>query len=263
LTIDAVHAGIIPWERRKGIGYFQSFFRTLATATFEPKRLAQATGAPIDLRSACLFRWVMRALIIVPCVSLFALDMVRMGGLSNAITMDGPSMGGPEFFWEPHFLWTVGATFWPTLPIGFALGTILATGISHWLFMKHLEPVRQHRAMALSFYLCAPLGWILIPCLVFGATMILSDSDWVGTSRAIDAMAQGWGLIGVLCGLVQLLAMANSVRAINAATQCGLFRSLKVGAGIVVQIAISFVIGLGLFPMTVGLFRLMIISLWR
>jgi hypothetical protein len=265
LTINAVHAGIIPWERRKGIGYFPSFFRTLVIATFGPTRLARAAGAPIDLRSARLFRWIVRALVIPPILTLFALTVYRHGGpdcLAIVHGIDGPAQAwGP--FLQPFFLWTVGATFWPTLPVGLIMSVVLATGISHWLFMKQLDPMRRNRAMTFSFYLCAPLGWTLIPCLVFSAAMVLSDSDWVGASKTIHAMAQGCGLVGILSVFVLLLATVNSARAINVATQCGSLGSLAVGAGIAAQALASLVICLGLFPMTVGLFRLMISSLWR
>jgi hypothetical protein len=150
LSIDAVHSGIIPWERRKGIGYLESFFRTLVLATFRPAQLARATGAPIDIRSARLFRWIVRLLAIMPCVLLFALAAFLNGGLGAMITIDGPGTTDPS--WEPRFLWTAGAIFWPTLPVALALSCILATGIAPWFFMKRLEPTRRNRAMALSFY---------------------------------------------------------------------------------------------------------------
>jgi hypothetical protein len=265
LSIDTIHSGIIPWERRKGIGYFQSFARTLVTATFRPKHLARATGAPIDLRSARLFRWIVRALVFVPPASLFAFALSLHGGLRSLIIIDsinGPARAfGP--FLEPLFLWTAGATFWPALPIGFAVSVILATGISHLFFIKQLDPVRQNRAMAFSFYLCSPLGWIWIPCLAFAAAMVLSNSDWVGSSMPIENLCTICGWAGSLSVLMILLMILNSFRAVSTATQCGIVRCIEAGVGIIVQAIASCALGLLLLPVIVGLFRLMIDSLRR
>ena len=261
MIFDAAHGGFIPWERRKSLGYFRSFFRTLALATFMPTRLARATGEPIDLRSARLFRWIVRALVIVPCVALFVFAILRNGGLGVLINISVTEQQWVERFWEPRFLWTVGATLWPVLPIGFAISIILATGISHWFFMKRLEPVRRNRAMVFSFYLCAPLGWVWIPCAACAAVVALPPLP--ETSQAVGDLGMLCVLACELSVVVLLLAMVNSVRAVDAATQCGVLRSLIVGAGVIMQAAVSFAIGLALFPAIVGLFRLMVISLWR
>jgi len=265
LDIDTVHAGIIPWERRKGIGYFKSFFRTLVIATFRPTQLARATGAPIDLRSARLFRRIVRVLVIMPAIALFAFALFLHGGLRSLIIIDGISGPAQAFgpFLEPLFLWTVGATLRPTLPIGFVLSVILATGVSHWLFMKQLDPVRQNRAMAFSFYFCSPLGWIWVPCLAFSAAMVLSNSDWVGSSQPIENLCTMCGWVGSLSLLLMISMILNSFRAVGAATHCGIARYVEAGAGIIVQAITSFGMGLLLLPMIVGLFRLMIGSLWR
>jgi hypothetical protein len=263
LTIDTVHSGIIPWERRKEIGYFKSFFRTLVLATFHPTQLARATGAPIDVRSATLFRWIVRLLATAPCILLFVLGAASSGGLSAMITIEPPTPGGLDPSWEPRFLWTAGAVFWPTLPVAFALSCILATGTAPWFFMKRLELVRRSRAMAFSFYLCAPLGWIPIPGLAFAAVMILSDQRLVRWSHAIGNVAVICGLIGGINVLLIILAILKSFQAIDAATQCGFLRSIVTAAGVIAQAFVSCVIGLALFPMIAGLLRLMIWSLRR
>lgn len=263
LSIDAVHAGIIPWERRKGIGYLSSFFRTLVLATFRPVQLARATGAPIDLRSARLFRWIVRLLAIAPCISLFVLAVFLHGGLGAMITIDPPDMAGADPSWAPRSLWTAGVVFWPTFPVAIALACIMATGIAPWFYMKRLALVRRNRAMAFSFYLCAPLGWIAIPCLTFAAAMVLSDQDLVGSSHTIDNVHLICRLLGAISLFLILLAILNSFRAIDAATQCGLFRSMVTVAGVIGQTCASCVIGLALFPMIVGLLRTMVWSLRR
>ena len=200
-------------------------------------------------------------LVIVPCIALFVFAILQNGGLSVLITISVTEQQWVERFWEPRFLWTVGATLWPVLPIGFAISIILATGISHWFFMKHLEPVRRNRAMAFSLYLCAPLGWVWIPIAACAVVMALPPLP--ETSQAVGDLGMLCVLACELSVLVIVLAIVNSVRTVAAATQCGLFRSLVAGAGVIVQAAVSFAIGFALFPAIVGLFRLMITSLWR
>jgi hypothetical protein len=261
LAIDTTLSGIIPWERRKSIGYFRSFFRTLTLATFRPTRLALATGSPIDLRSARLFRWIVRMMVIVPTVSLFAFALFLNGGTSALITIGSPVQTSTDPFWEPQFLWTVGATLWPVLPIGFILFAILATGISHWSWVGRLEPVRRNRAMAFTFYLCSPLGWIWIPCLAFTLSAVFSDPQL--PTQSSELLAASLRSEGIMSCLMLLPFVVSSVRGVSAATHRGIVRSPVVGAGVIVQAIASFAMGLLLFPMIVGLFRLMITSLWR
>jgi len=101
--------------------------------------------------------------------------------------------------------------------------------------------------MALSFYLCSPLGWMLLPCCLFAAVLILSNRQWVDSSTMIQSITFLCGCIGGLSLFLILLAMANSLRAVHAATQCGFFRSLLIGFGITLQAITSCVIGLALF----------------
>ena len=263
LTIDPARSGLIAWERRKSLGHIRSFFPTLVKATFSPAQLAKATGSKVDVRSARLFRWIVRGLVILPVVSLFVFAVIENGGLNAIITIDGPERGSLESFWEPRFLWTVGATLWPTLPIGFAFSIILATGVSHWFFMKRLEPVRQNRAMAFSHYLAAPMGWIAVPAIAVAVIIFVEAMDHADSQEALAAIETICGRVAGLCLLLLVIALVNSLRAVDAATQCGIFRSLVAGVGVIVQAVLSLAIGLALFPSIVGLFRLMISSLWR
>jgi hypothetical protein len=259
LGIDAARNSIIPWERRGGLGYVRSFVSTLAMGEMQ---LAKATGTPIDWRSASLFRWIIRIVVIVPVVALFEFIVYQHGGLGTLFRINSPFRGAVGPWWEPQFLWVVGATFWPVLPIGFAVSVILATGVSQWFFVKRLEPLRRSRVMLLSFYLCSPLGWMLIPCLCCGAALVWSNPEWVGSSLD-HSIVQTIGLVCTVSAIVLLAAMLNSVRAISAATHCGFIRSAVVAAGILVQAAAACAIGLGVFPAGAGLLWLMWSSLLR
>jgi hypothetical protein len=263
LAIDTALNGVIPWERRKALGYFRAFVRTLALAIFTPARLARAVGEPIDLRSARLFRWFVRALVIVPAVTVFVYLVSDNGGMDGLIKVSLPQQRVTESFWEPRLLWTIGATLMPVLPIGVALTVILSTGISHWFFTKRLEPLRQDRAMAFSFYLCPTVAWIWLPMVLCTAVLIMDNPGWVDWTDTIAVIAQSAATVAVLSAIVVLLAAMNSLRAARAATHCGALRSMLICIGAFAQAVAACAIGLGLFPVIIGLFRLMITSLLR
>jgi hypothetical protein len=253
--IDHARGIFIPWEQRKLIGYFRSFFRTLVIATFFPTRLTRATGWPMDLWSARLFRWTVRLLIAVPCLSMFYFYLQQTEGLKSLFSINGPERSAGDPFWEAKFLWTAGMTMWPVIPIGFLLALILATGVSHWLWMKDLELTRRNRAMVFSFYLGAPLAWLTIPAALLFVLYCEPIQKWLDyRSIVFNPVCI---LLVCLSGFVIVATLINSVRAISSATRCGMFRALASGVGILVQAAISVVIGLGLLPALAGLFRIL------
>jgi hypothetical protein len=147
------------------------------------------------------------------------------------------------------------------LPIGFDISVVLATGISHWFYMRRLEMVRRNRAMVVSFYLCSPLGWVGAPCAA--CAVVLALPPFASASQALGDLGGLSVLACELSSLALLLAILNSIRAFAAAAQCGFVRSVVVVCGIALQAAVAGVIGLAIFPAVVGLFRLMITSLWR
>jgi glutamate mutase epsilon subunit len=145
--------------------------------------------------------------------------------------------------------------------MGFIISVILSTGISHWFYLRRLEMARRNRAMVVSFYFFSPLGWVWVPCAA--GAVVLAIPPLASTSQALGDLAMLSVLVCELSSLALVLAMLNSIRAADAAAHCGFVRSVVVAVGIVLQAAVSCVIGLGLFPAVVGLFRLMITSLWR
>ncbi len=256
------YTGLIAWEARNQLGCRSAFIRTLIVATLNPKRLARATAAPMDTRSALLFRWIVRVFFCIPCIAVFCFLMVQGHGLMSLQLVDGPRNRTADSLWEAKFIWSVGATNWVGLPVGFIFTVILATGITHWFNFKRLETARRNRAMAFSCYLCAPLAWIFVPCLAAAAAMnaglppaySLPMNDFI-------RIAGAW--IASLSCLAIAVALANSVRAASTATQGSASRLLFIGAGLIVQAALAAVLGLLVLPLVLGLCLLMIESLTR
>jgi hypothetical protein len=262
LTIDPNRNGIIPWESRKSLGRFRSFFRTLRVASFRPTHLALAVSAPVDLRSARLFR---RIVIVVAAIPSFV--VIMMTGRIHLALLFGTSNDDAfgKFYrpnGEPAFLWSVGTRFWPVLPVGLLITLKLATGISHWFYVPKLEKAKQNRVMVISYYLSAPLFWLAIPLCIPAIILVTSQN-----SKDLQPQLAPLANLGLLLSFGTLAAIGllllNNIRALPATTVCGWRHTLGVSAGVALQAVCAIIMGLGFFPALMGFFWLMLDNLSR
>jgi hypothetical protein len=128
----------IPWVHRRKLGRFRAYWKTVWLVTFRSRRFLQEMARPVSYSDTQSFRWITTlhawvASVIYVCVWPYF----------NAY-------GAAD-----HSLWE-----W-TLSLGCALLWLSAwTGIPSWFFHPEWLPVeRQNRAVALSYYACAPLAW--------------------------------------------------------------------------------------------------------
>ena len=201
-------------------------------------------------------------MMLVPCLGLFVLVALNAGGIEKLKVVDGESRA-MDPLWEPQFIWQAGATLWPVLPIGFLLTTVLGTGISHWFGHRHRVPALNNRAMAFSYYLCAPLAWLFIPCVAIATMVGILSIKNTGEKTMEGPIGLTLILTNFISILLILIAQLNSLRAVSVATGAGMIRSLLIGVGIVAQFAVSILLGVGLFPALIGLWRLAILSARR
>jgi hypothetical protein len=110
--------------------------------------------------------------------------------------------------------------------------------------------------MVFSFYLGAPLAWLSIPAALLFVLYCEPIQQWLDyRSIVFNPVCV---VLVCLSGFVIVATLINSVRAISSATRCGMFRALASGVGILIQVAIAVLIGLGLLPALAGLFRILI-----
>jgi hypothetical protein len=266
LFIDKTRSSFILWERRKTAGYFKSFLRTLITASINPKRIARATSSPVDVRSARLFRRLVIVTAAIPLLLVFFLAIWNQRGTAFFTPFDNSPLGSiiGNYFdsnGEPVLLWTAGATFWPILPLAVVLALVLSSDIAHRFYVGNVEPQRQNRAMAVSYYLCAPLVWIFVPLSILVLILILAPRDGSAFPPFLDTLLNyGIDVCDITFAIIGI-ALLNNLRLLRLATHCGIGRWLIGSLGILVQWILATAFSFAIFPSLVGLLWLMFDSL--
>ncbi|MBI4718351.1 MAG: hypothetical protein HY763_11135 [Planctomycetes bacterium] len=168
----------IPWTRRREIGRFSAYWRTVWLVMFRPRRLAAEMARPVSFADAQAFRWVTVAHAFLPLalwVIGFAL-LVRPAPFQIALL--------DEVVKEP-----VAAGL---ATLGLLVFFAAATGMPSYFFHPRDEPVhRQNRAIALSYYTCAPLAWTILPAPYLGAGLPLLVLAWEPRGRMYLSIAMG------------------------------------------------------------------------
>jgi hypothetical protein len=182
----------LPWTHRRRIGRVRAYWRTAWLASADVRRLASEVARPVDYRDAQRFRLITAALCAVPAaVFATALALATWAGASvpagaaiNVGVNSGPSLGGPgrsNPAWDLLLPLGAGAMLWPCLSLAVALYALLLTGVgSYWFHPRSLPIVQQNRAVALSYYLCAPL------CLTFSPMMFLGTAIWMAWAQRAE-----------------------------------------------------------------------------
>jgi len=160
---------LIPWERRREIGRVRAYWRTVLLATFRPRRFCRAAYQDVSYRDAQLFRWLSIGHVIAGLLAVIGVV---------ALLTDGRLFEGPV---EETGWWFVGL-----VGLCGVLALVALTGIPSYFFHPRYLPVqRQNRAVALSYYACAPLN-MMLPLGVLASTAFwghgpgsLSGDEWV------------------------------------------------------------------------------------
>lgn len=170
----AMRRARVPWANRREIGRIQAAWRTFVAVTFGAKKFSRAVSQPVDLREALRFR---RLVVVV----LWLTAAVTLGLLAMFEAID---VLDEYWFEQLDVAWRVTG--------GVLIGLLLwawlyaCTGVhSYWFHPKRLARERQNRAVALSYYACAPL--LLLPvAAVFGGAgmMVLAAGDNLGVPAA-------------------------------------------------------------------------------
>jgi hypothetical protein len=260
-SIDTAAAWAIPWESRRRIGYVRSFWRTLIAATFGVKRLARAVSQPVDANAAMRFRILVAILMALPPSVLLWIVINVAGGVGFLNVWNPNMLVSPRVpAWETAILWSAGATLRAVLPAGLFIAILIASGaVGYWTRARDISLQQRIRAAAVSGYLFAPLSMIFIPGAICGALWQIKQDQWTVDTLSTLTAAMSIGSISV--GVIAIVCLVNSLRFISGATHCGWGRIALAAIGLPICWAMALVVGLGIFPMLVGLIWIMIDSL--
>ena len=163
---------VIPWTYRKSKSEPRrtfrltpsaslAFFKTAWMVMFARRRLCLEISRDASLADARAFRrWV---------VGLAWLPFLGAGAILVLSCLAGTSKG-------PMWIHEFAVEVWPVavLVLGALLGLAAMTGLPSYWFHPKDTPVRfQNRAIALSYYACAPLGFVLVPVALLFAGAVL------------------------------------------------------------------------------------------
>ena len=165
LAIDrsALAVSQIPWVHRRRIGRVRAYWRTVWFSTFQRKKLAGEVSRPVSYADAQRFRWVTITIMMLPAVIAWPfIPAPAVKELTEGLALPEPVIG-----------WTL-----PLLLLGCTLSLVAISGIPSYFFHpRTLSIPQQNRAVALSYYACAPLGpaavlLYLLIALSFAASMV-------------------------------------------------------------------------------------------
>ena len=175
----------IPWVHRRQLGTARSYWQTVWMVMFQSKRLSAEIARPVSFREAQLFRWSTLARIYVP---------VLLATMVTYLFEPFERFGNPLVDW-------VYQNVWPMVffHVCFALLLMACSGIPAAFFHPRTVAIaRQNRAIALSYYTMAPLGWM--PVAYIAAFFVYWSDSLIGVASQNFKML-GWAstmLPGVL-----------------------------------------------------------------
>jgi hypothetical protein len=157
---------LIPWRHRRRLGLVRALVQTFWLASFKPAVFAREMNRPADFADAVRFRRVVCFIALIP---IGILATIALSGLlyerhsdSYRVWVSDDKLGsvaqlvGIVFMWLCLWLYLLASSGAP----------------SYFFHPRSLDVVRQNRAIALSYYTCAPL--ILTPLIVaLGITILL------------------------------------------------------------------------------------------
>lgn len=143
-------ASKIPWVRRRTIGKFRAYWQTVWMVVQHNDRLCDEFAHPVSFRDAQRFRW---ATVLHAYLPMLAVAVLGYAGHlpKNAVV---------DVLFDDGFEIVINH-------LGRLVLLAAGTGVPSYFFHpRSISVEQQNRAIALSYYTCAPLSWAWVP-LVF------------------------------------------------------------------------------------------------
>jgi hypothetical protein len=260
---EALSLSIIPWTFRRKIEPLRAFAKTVHLAMRHPQRLGYAASRPVDFHDAQKFRWLVVLLAWLPlCATALVIRAVMKNApnIGVALTVGWPmrpiTPGDDLFLCE-----VIGATSWLVPSIALLLLIASLSGVGSYFFHpRSLRIAAQNRAIALSCYVCAPLSFLIIPCLLLDAAALMLFLDKTSTLlqyRLLVAFSAGG--IGSLA-IILLWQWHVTLVLLKSATQCTTARLITAAIGLPILWFVLLILTLGVFPLLCGFARLMLFN---
>jgi hypothetical protein len=155
----------LPWRHRKRLGYFRALWRTIWLASFRPALLAREMNVPVSFIDAVKFRRVVCFIAWAPLAAMSVLPIWQ----ALYTQFPGPWVSTDTL---GSILQIAGiALLWLCL----WLYLLASSGVPSYFFHPaSLDVIHQNRAIALSYYTCAPLAFTPLT-IVLGVAVFVLD----------------------------------------------------------------------------------------
>ena len=159
----------IPWVRRRKIGRFRAYWKTVWFVMFRQRQFCEEMARPVSYPDARRFQWVTVLHAYLPVLAATI-------ALYLAYPPTGQAFDAGQY-WRttftapppPPFMYMARTEVWPVavMHICFFLFLVAASGVpSYFLHPRSIPVPFQNRAIALSYYVCAPLACAVFPVLL-------------------------------------------------------------------------------------------------
>lgn len=217
-SIDRTILGesIVPWIHREKLGRYRAFWKTVHMATFRTRFFAREMSRPARFEDAVKFRRLVVLHALLPIG--IGLTIWYVAGLSQ-LTFAKPGL------WVSTDV--VGSLFQiVAIPVGWlclAMFFFGMTGAASYFFHPRYSVVQQNRAIALSYYTCAPLAYTPLSVILILAMVGIA---FLAHGNRMPILVVGlMMLITIGPVAVQLGAMVMvPVGLLGASTHCSLVR---------------------------------------
>jgi hypothetical protein len=243
---------VLPWPGRAWIGRWRAFWRTVNLVTFRPSALAVEMTRPTQFFDAILFRRIVVSSLLIPAgitaTAIYFSFIVRPYGDMRDLWIATDWLGSILQLFGVVVIWVCLALF-----------LLTATAIPGYFFRPPtLTTVQQNRAVALSYYSCAPLvytvgtcGWACLIFALFASRDLTSPLQWAFVLIVAPAPV-----------LIELyVASRVPVAILKATTPCGVARRIALACVLPPAWMVLALIFLWVVPAAYVTLALMILSL--
>lgn len=232
----------IPWSHRRTIGRRKAFWRTVKLVCFNNKQFASEINRPVRLSDALAFRRTVALHLFIPIALLTSWGYLE--GLGYLRDWDVR-----HWFPSEDLVGSISQLLGlPVLLASIWLFLIFAFGVGSYFFHPKALPMRQqNRAVALSYYGCAPWTLLLFSLpIVAGLIVAIAAFDLDSRSRGNPvAMGVVWILLIGVLGVQATLMWITPVYLFVRTTHCSGLRKAVFTVGQPLLLIVAALLTLG------------------
>jgi rubredoxin len=171
----------IAWVHRRRVGRWRGYWSTARRAAFRGNSFFRDVPRIVDYPDAQRFRWITVGIFAVTVFLIIVAYSIASQDVRDELAVNG---------------WFHGVRF-----IAGILGLAALTGLPSYLFHpRHLSTEEQDRAIAMSYYACAPLAFVswTLPLYALATLFAMADRKdfdsppWLAVGASMIAVALWW-----------------------------------------------------------------------